>query len=147
MDDILDTTLETAAATDRQTAVLASAAHTWNGQALHPFSIRRESLYFRLRAANDPLPAPVLMRSPGALLIDAMIILWLCAHEPKDWQPLRGSNAALMEVIETWAEENIQRPQQTEAIDLALLILREGDATRAQAQPSDRPGNEDRLGN
>lgn len=147
MDDILDTTLEAASATDRQTAVLASAAHTWNGQALHPFSIRRESLYFRLRASQMPLPIQTIMAHPESFLQDAMIILWLCAHEPKDWQPMKGSIDQLMDAVETWAEKNIQRLQQTDATLLAMQILREGDATRAQAQPSDRPGSEDRLGN
>lgn len=142
-DDIVDHAIELQAAEERQTAVLAQ--HAWNGRPLHPFTIRRETLYFRLRAANDALPLSVVRKHPEAFLQDAMIILWLCAHEPADWTPMRARNDLLLETIETWAEENIHRPQQTEAIDLALQILREGDTTRAVPRPSERKGDD--LGN
>lgn len=142
-DDIVDHAIEVQAAEERQAAVLAQ--HAWNGRPLHPFTIRRETLYFRLRAANDALPLSVVRKHPEAFLQDAMIILWLCTHEPADWTPMRARNDLLLETIETWAEESIQRPQQTEAIDLALQILREGDTTRAVPRPSERKGDD--LGN
>jgi len=142
-DDLLDEQIEQVAAEQRQAAVLAQ--HTWNARPLHPFSIRRETLYFRLRAANDALPLSVVRRHPEAFLQDAMIILWLCAHEPADWTPMRARNDLLLETIETWAEESIRRAEQTDAIDLALQILREGDTTRAVPRPSDRKGDD--LGN
>lgn len=142
-DDLLDEQIERVAAEQRQSAVLAH--HTWHGQPLHPFSIRRETLYFRLRAANDSLPLGAMRKHPEAFLQDAMIILWLCAHEPADWTPMRARNDLLLETIETWAEDNIHRHEQTDAIELALKILREGDTTRAVPRPSDRKGDD--LGN
>jgi hypothetical protein len=142
-DDLLDHQIEAQAAEERQSAVLTQ--HAWNGRLLHPFSIRRETLYFRLRAVNDCLPLHVVRRHPEAFLSEAMIILWLCAHEPQDWQPLRGSNALMMAAIETWAEENIAREQQTQAVELALEILRLGDCTRAVPRPAERTGDD--LGN
>lgn len=143
-DDIIESNLESEAAEERQAAVLA--AHEWNGMPLHSFSIRRETLYFRLRAINDSLPLAAIMRHSEAFLHEAMIILWLCAHKPAAWRPHRARLDDLMDEIEEWAESNIQRHQQTEAIELALLILRQGDSTRAVPRPSDR-GREDDSGN
>ncbi len=142
-DDIVDHAIEQRAAEERQTAVLAQ--HTWHDLPLHPFTIRRETLYFRLRAANDALPLSVVRKHPEVFLQDAMIILWLCSHEPADWTPLRARTDLLLETIETWAEQHILRHQQTDATDLALRILREGDCTRAQPRPSERKGDD--LGN
>lgn len=142
-DDIIDTQIDAAAAVERQDSVLAN--HQWNGSPLHPFSIRRETLYFRLRAVNDALPLHVVRRHPEAFLHEAMIILWLCFHEPAAWDQLRSDNSRLMNVIESWAEKNIKRPQQSQAIELALQILHEGDCTHAIPRPSDRQGDE--LGN
>lgn len=142
-DDILDTQIEAAATAERQDATLA--AHTWNGTPLQPFSIRRETLYFRLRAVNDALPLHLVRRHPESFLHEAMIILWLCFHEPAAWAHLRSDNARMMDAVETWAEKNIARHQQSQAIELALQILREGDSTHAIPRPSDRQGDD--LGN
>ncbi len=146
-DDILDNPIDQQAAIERQAAVLGSSGHTWAGRQLHPFSIRRESLYFRIRAIAAPLPLKVVIANPETFLQDAMIILWLCAHEPADWNPMRGSAEQLLEAVESWAEENIPRALQTDAVALATQIFREGDSTRALPQPSDRQEAEERLGN
>ena len=142
-DDIIDAQIEAAAAVERQDAVLAS--HAWNCTPSQPFSIRRETLYFRLRAVNDALPIYVVRKHPEAFLHEAMIILWLCYHEPSAWEHLRSNNSLLINEVETWAEKNIRRNQQSQAIELALQILQEGDATHAIPRPSDRQGDE--LGN
>lgn len=145
-DDILDNPIDQQAASERQAAVLGSSGHTWAGKQLHPFSIRRESLYFRLKALHAHVPAAGVMHTTGVVLLDTMLILWLCSHESKDWQHLRGDGTKFMEVIEEWADENIQRHQQTDAVDLAMTILREGYSTQATPRP-DNSASEESLGN
>jgi len=142
-DDIVGQQLAEAAAAERQTAVLSS--HHWRGTTLHPFSIRRETLYFRLRALNDSLPIHLVRKHPESFLQEAIILLWLCLHTPEDWNPMRGNAALLMEQIEHWADTHLQRADQMAAIELALQILSSADSTRAITRPSDLQGED--LGN
>jgi len=142
-DDIVDQQFADAAAADRQTAVLSS--QQWHGTPLQPFTIRRETLYFRLRALNDSLPIHLVRKHPESFLQEAIILLWLCLHTPEDWNPMRGNAALLMEQIESWADQHLTRADQMPAIELALQILSSADSTRAIPRPSDLQGED--LGN
>jgi hypothetical protein len=142
-DDIIGQQIADEAAAERQTAVLSS--HQWQGITLQPFSIRRETLYFRLRALNDSLPIHLVRKHPESFLQEALIILWLCLHTPDHWNALRGNAALLMEQIEQWADENIRRADQMPAIELALQILSSADSTQAISRPTHLQGED--LGN
>ena len=142
-DDVIDQQLADAAAAERQTAVLTT--HAWQGTPLQPFSIRRETLYFRLRTLNDSLPIHLVRKHPESFLQEAIILLWLCLHTPEDWNPMRGNAALLMEQIEQWADEHLTRADQMPAIEIALQILSTADSTRAISRPSDLKGDD--LGN
>ncbi len=58
-----------------------------------------------------------------AYLPMAIKILWFCSHEPKDWRHLRVSSiGAWLEIIDEWAEANVQANQQTFAVTLAYRL-------------------------
>lgn len=144
------------AAAEKQREDAFHAVHQWRGKTLLPFSISRESLFFRLRAADDAPTIAQVMQTPMAWLQDAIRILFLCSHEPEDFAHLRGNNSAFLKSIDQWAEgdnswksptengkrktENaspISRDEQVPVIKLTLRIFNESDSTRAEIAPSD----------
>lgn len=143
-DDIAGELLEVTAAQARQAAY--HAAHAWRGVPLKKFSIGREALYHRLRGVDAPVPLQVMMQHPAAFLGDAVKILYLCHHEPEQWQPLLASVPRFLQAIDEWAEAAIPRSLQSEAVTLALRILNEGTTTEAVPEPA-RAHDEERAGN
>lgn len=120
-----------------------AAVYEWRGAELRPWSIGREQLYFRLRAADASLPLAVALQHPETFLGDAVKILYLCHHEPAEWRYLRSDVAAFLEAIEAWAEQHIPRHLQSDAMELGMRILNDSASTRAVPRPSSRQGGED----
>jgi hypothetical protein len=135
-DDIADTQYETNAAEQREDVVTGGLA--WRGQPLKPWSIDREGLYFKLRVADGCLPMTQLRTHPEVFLSDAVKILYLCCHEPEEWHHLRTNHLAILRQSEAWAQANIPRNMQTEAIGLAMQILSQATITEAIPEPSSR---------
>lgn len=124
------------------------AEHTWsvwNGKAkafqpvlLHPYSSGREALFYKLRAADGSLPLARTLEQLTTFLSDAIKILWLCSHEPRDWRLLRGDTALFLEAIDAWADVNVPRSKHVEAVNLALQIFNEAGINQAVPEPSER---------
>ena len=66
---------QAASAERRQDAFDSSDAYTWQGQALHPYSISRESLFFRLRAHERAPSLYASLADPQGFLEDALRIV------------------------------------------------------------------------
>lgn len=134
-----------------------TAVHQWNGQPLKPFSIGRESIFFELRAAAGAPRLAAVIQEPIAFLGDAMRILFLCSHDPENWDHLRGQPVAFLRAVEKWAEGDdtwqfaeeprtknqktappIPRSEQLHAVRVALSILNDSGTNRAEPAPSDR---------
>ena len=134
MDDEGGVELEAAAA-DRR-AMAYDATYTWHGKELQGWSIGREQLYFKLRAADAAVPLHVALRHPETFLGDAMKVLYLMHHIPAEWRDLRMDLPSFIEAIDAWAAENIPRAEQSEAIDLALRVVNDSGSTQAIPRPT-----------
>ena len=143
-DDTTGPDIEAAAEAARQAAY--DATYTWLGRELFPWSIGREQLYFKLRAVSGTVPLALALQNAEAFLGDAMIVLYLCSHEPQAWRQLRSNLPLFLEAIEQWADTAIPRLQQSQAVDLAIQIVNDAKLTRAIPQPSGRE-SEAQLGN
>ena len=121
------------------------AEHEWNGVALFPFSIDRESLFAQQRLAMGAPPIMTVVNDFDGFLADAMRILFVCSHKAEDFRPLRRDALVFQEAIEDWANRNIPRAKRGEAIVLAMNIYADSVATAHEPVPS---GNKtDDLGN
>lgn len=119
----------------------------WKGAVLQPFSIGRESFFYQQRAAVGAPPLEVLMVNENAFLADAIRILYLCSHEPKQYRHLRSRPAVLQERMEEWADAEIRTPEeQLEAVTVALRVFNGSHENEAESVPSGEPGADDELG-
>jgi hypothetical protein len=112
------------------------ANHEWHGTKLHAWTVGREQLYFRLRAVDAAVPLHVALQNPESFLGDAIKILYLCSHEPREWRDLLTDVRAFVEAINVWAEDHVKRDEQSDVIDLANRILTDADSTKAVLRPS-----------
>ena len=76
---------------------------------------------------------------------NAQIILWLAAHQPKDWRSLAHDRARLLEVIDDWIDEHVAPGEIYDLAAVTNKLLADSDATRAIARP--RHTNPDDEGN
>lgn len=141
-DDILQE--RTAAAAQERVAAY-DAAFAWHGRDLEPWTIGREQLYLKLRAADAALPLHLALQHPESFLGDAVKVLYLCAHQPAEWRHLRADVPAFLEAVEAWAGSAILRDEQSDAIETALRILNAASSTRAVPRPGEKGGDD--LGN
>jgi hypothetical protein len=121
------------------------AEYEWNGKPLHPFSIERESLFCEQRLAAG---APPIVKTSGdfnGFLADALRILFICSHKRENFRVLRRSPIEFQEAVDDWAEKNVQRGQQSEAISLGIRIYTDTFVTEHEPVPSGNKGDE--LGN
>ncbi len=125
-----------AAAKSREDAY--AAVYQWNGVTLRPFSISRESIFYKLRAADDAPRLSQVLQNASAFLGDALRILYLCSHEPEAFEHLRSDSLAFLRAIERWADSNVTRDQATEATRIGLKIFNDSKVNLAEPAPSDR---------
>lgn len=76
---------------------------------------------------------------------NASIILWLAAHQPKDWRTLAHDRAALLVAIDEWIDENVDPGEIQEMAEVTNKLLSDADSTRAISRP--RNPNPDEAGN
>jgi hypothetical protein len=134
-DDITTPDLSAAAAEARIEAVLA-APFTWAGQTLHPFTpCGREPWWRFLRKALGLPPIADVADDAREFAPDATLIIWLCLHDPAQWQDAIGDyrhdHARFARIIMDWGDQNIPFDKQTEAAALALQIYNRAHLTRA----------------
>ncbi len=132
---------ESDAERQRQTA-FDSAPH-WQGRALEPFSVSRETLFLQLRVAAGAPPLFAAMADAEAWYADAVRIAWLCSHRPEAWQELRARPLELQAAIDAWADAAID--SRRDKVDLVLLTLRLWNESQINAhEPSPDPAGKDR---
>lgn len=110
----------------------------WERYELFPYSEGRERLFTRLCAANVPLDGAV--KNPHAREAEAVVLLYLCSHEPEQWRGLRGDTARWLEVIEKWGEQHVPRKWGIDAVLLALKIHNEADKMQVEPVKADHRG-------
>lgn len=76
---------------------------------------------------------------------NAGIILWLAAHQPKDWRAVAHDKGRMLEIIDDWIDANVSPGEIGEVADTTNKLLAQADATRAVSRPQ-RP-NPDEEGN
>ena len=76
---------------------------------------------------------------------NAQIILWLAAHQPKDWSRIAHDRAAMMEAIDTWVDGNVANDEINDLAEVTNHLLTEADKTRAIVRP--KHTNPDEEGN
>lgn len=89
------------------------------------WSLRRESLWHHLRITLGFPSLQIVVERPefSALLGDAMIILYLGAHQPAVYEDYRAKPAVLHAAIEEWAETAIPMALRVDAVRLARRII------------------------
>lgn len=76
---------------------------------------------------------------------NATIILWLAAHQPKDWRGLAHDRAKMLEAIDEWTDGNVGSGEIHELAEITNKLLSDADATRAISRPKNT--NPDEEGN
>lgn len=147
-EDIIDTEPD-APAQEQQ----AFSAHqrTWQGIPLAPFAVDREAEWMLHRQQVGAPPLPEIIQDVGAMALDAMRVLWFCAHDPKEWieapdgeqvkDELIGfrwrrftpkERAAKLEArIREWAKDTITGATIPDAVSLFYEIFSSAHSTRA----------------
>jgi hypothetical protein len=150
-----------AAAEEREQAW--SEEHSWQGQALHPWSMGREMLLVRLIESDVPaaeleqipLISERIEKAGGVLKLEEVVevglylpvaakVLFLATHEPEQWDHLRGRDVSrFLRVIETWAEEEgIPSGEEWPAVHTALALRADYRKMRALRRPGRSVGRD-----
>lgn len=170
-DDAPDHIVEAAAETARKVAF--EALHSWHGLPL-VWTSSRAGLYDFLRIPAPVLSQPTLdaikaareaagtaeaaalqdrantlfMRETGGStghVRNATIILWLAAHQPKDWRSLAHDRSRLLEVIDEWTDEHVAPGEIQDLAEVTNQLITDADKTRAIVRP--KHTNPDEEGN
>ncbi|HBJ86102.1 MAG TPA: hypothetical protein DDZ88_19995 [Verrucomicrobiales bacterium] len=170
-DDAPDHIVEAAAETARKAAF--ESLNAWHGLPL-VWTSSRAGLYDFLRipapvlsqatldaikaarAAEGTAEADALQDRANALFMtetggstghvrNAQIILWLAAHQPKDWRSIAHDRGKLLEVIDEWTDENVAPSEIQDLAEVTNHLLTEADKTRAIVRP--KHTNPDEEGN
>lgn len=120
------------------------ADYEWNGKALLPLSIDRESLFLQLRTAVGAGDIVAACRDFDGFLADACRILFICSHTPDELRPLRRDPVMFQECVEAWAVVNVKREQRSRAIAQAINMYADTKATEHEPVPT---GEKDEMGN
>ncbi len=120
----------------------------WKNIQLAPFAIDREGDWKLHRELLGAPPLDEVIRSPHAILPDALRVLFFCAHAPSSWIGLptmkeqdgrwiriNGHEQAMMleMMIREWAGEQILRQDGAAAVNLFYDIFNSSQSTRAIA--------------
>lgn len=134
---------------ERKRAEVFSFEPYWKEQPLEAFSVSRETLFLQIREANGAPELYSCARSKDSWYPDAVRILYLCLHTPKDWGMYRGDLRAFQEMlIDPWADANLQSGR--DKVDLDVLTFKIWNASqelRAEPLPDETPRKGPRLGN
>lgn len=76
---------------------------------------------------------------------NATIILWLAAHQPKDWRAIAHDRGRLLELIDDWTDENVGPNEVFNLAEITNKLLTDADSTRATSRPKNT--NPDEEGN
>ena len=76
---------------------------------------------------------------------NAQIILWLAAHQPKDWRSIAHDRGRLLEVIDEWTDENVAPGEIQDLAEVTNQLLNDAETTRAIVRP--KHTNPDEEGN
>lgn len=76
---------------------------------------------------------------------NATLILWLAAHEPKDWQPFVHDRPRFLTAIDEWVDEHVATGEIQDLAEVTNKLLADADATKAIMRPQHR--NPDEEGN
>lgn len=168
-DDDSDPALEQKAEQQRL-AAFQTAVPAWHGKALQ-WTASRASRYLWLKLPAPPLqpdtlaalrasraePKDVALQQQANQLYhrdtagdeshyhNATIILYLAAHEARDWREFAHDKARFLEAIETWTDANVTPGEIFELADVTNALLAAADSTRAIVRP--QSGAEDEEGN
>jgi len=142
----------------RQQAWHTADSHTWAGIPLQPWSRQRESLFVRLiehdetTTGLDSLPLLTArlaekgstvtietLLSPMLFIEQAALVLYLAAHQPNQWDHLRGRPAAFLRAANEWSEKHIPAGDEWPAIHLAVLLRTQHHAV-IPMRPASRAG-------
>lgn len=102
---------------------------TWRGVRLHPFTTSRAGLFAQHRLAVGSPNLYLVIDDVDGFLADAVRILWLCSHTPKDWSSLRCDPSAFQSVIDQWADAD----PDFDSVAAVLLALKIYAASRPSA--------------
>ena len=94
--------------------------------------------------ANELFQAETGGQSTGHVR-NATIILWLAAHQPKDWRSLAHDRGKLLEIIDEWTDENVGPGEVFDLAEITNKLLSDADSTRATSRPKNT--NPDEEGN
>lgn len=89
---------------------------------LRPYKRSIEDLWHRLCEMDVPLPQGAYSENLDAFASAAIKLLFLLTHEPEDYRELRAEPGRFLEVIDTWADDNVPREKTINAVTLALSI-------------------------
>lgn len=84
--------------------------------------------------ANELFQAETGGRSTGHVR-NATIILWLAAHQPKDWRAIAHDRERLLESIDEWTDDNVAPGEIHDLAEITNKLLSDADATRAVSRP------------
>lgn len=76
---------------------------------------------------------------------NATIILYLAAHQSKDWQNFVHDKPRFLAAIEEWVDDNVKPGDVYSLAEITNKLIEEADATKAVVRPSVR--NEEHAGN
>lgn len=134
-DDIIDT--EDAGDTTDQITAAAFAAppFKWKDITLQPFAIDREGDWLLHRKLVGAPPLGEIIADVGAMTLDAMRVLWFCAHDPADWLAPAADVTSRAQSIETrireWARLHIEGNEIPASVSLFYEIFNRAHSTRA----------------
>ena len=119
---------------------------TWKGTPLAPFAIDREGAWMLHRHMVGAPPLPDIIENVGAMALDAIRVLWFCAHEPNEWLAAPdGERAAdltwhkftpteraqrLEQRISEWSREHITGAEIPEAVSTFYELFSAAHSTR-----------------
>lgn len=130
--DIIDTE---DSADQTTAAAFAAPPFQWKDITLQPFAIDREGDWLLHRKQMGAPPLSDIISDVGAMALDAMRVLWFCAHEPADWlSPARDAATRALAVetrIRDWARTHIDGTEIPAAVALFYEIFNRAHSTRA----------------
>ncbi|MDH4474900.1 MAG: hypothetical protein QE274_00375 [Verrucomicrobiaceae bacterium] len=139
-DDVEGLAIEAAAEVERKAAAFGVLA--WQGVALEEFSFSRELMYHTMTAVAGLAPMRVIAKGPQGFLAHAVFILWLCRTKGEALEAMRHDARGMVAAAESWGAVHIGSNLQTEAMDLAVDILRQAEKTRAVHAPRSGSGGD-----
>lgn len=107
----------------------------WKDMALAPFAVDREAEWMLHRNLMGAPPLQDIIHDIGSVALDAMRVLWFCAHDPAEWcVPARDANARAQRLenrIRDWARDHISADEIPSAVSLFYEIFTRAHSTRA----------------